>query len=98
MLLSVGELSERKNHEVVIKTLGKMKRNDNKCFIAGQGVLKDYLNELIEQNGLRENVIRLGFRDDVSKLTKAADVFTFTSRRSSGSSDGSIGYRTSSRM
>lgn len=79
MLLSVGELSERKNHEVVIKALGQMKRDDIKYFIAGQGALEGYLNELIRQNGLCDNVKLLGFRCDVNKLTKAADAFIFPS-------------------
>lgn len=79
MMLSVGELSERKNHEVVIKALGQMKREDIKYFIAGRGDLKDHLSELIIYQDLRNNVKLLGFRSDISLLTKAADVFIFSS-------------------
>ena len=79
MLLSVGELSERKNHEVVVKALGQMKHEDIKYFIAGQGPLEGYLNDLIRQNGLDKSVKLLGFRDDVNKLTKATDKFIFPS-------------------
>lgn len=79
MMLSVGELSERKNHEVVVKALGQMKHEDIKYFIAGQGPLEGYLNDLIRQNGLDKSVKLLGFRDDVNKLTKATDKFIFPS-------------------
>lgn len=79
MLLSVGELSERKNHEVVIKALAEIKQQNIKYFIAGRGDLKDHLSDLIINSGLQDEVKLLGFRSDVNMLTKAADLFIFPS-------------------
>lgn len=79
MLLSVGELSERKNHEVIIKALAELKRDNIKYFIVGKGHLEAYLNKLILKNNLNNNVKLLGFRNDVDKLLNAADIFVFPS-------------------
>lgn len=82
VLLSVGELSKRKNHEVVIKALAEpqLKGNEKiRCLIAGQGALKDCLAGLAAKSGLSERVQLLGFRTDVTELCKAADIFVFPS-------------------
>ena len=47
MVLSVGELSKRKNHEVVIKALSKLSNKRIKYFIAGEGNLKQYLQVFV---------------------------------------------------
>lgn len=85
MLLSVGELSERKNHEVVIKALAEMRKNklpyakNIKYYIVGKGHLEQYLNDLVCQCHLESSVKLLGFRDDVYNLLSAADIFVFPS-------------------
>ena len=85
MLISVGELSTRKNHEVVIKSLVKLKNEDEslfnriKYFIVGKGDLENYLLSIIKENNLENNVRLLGFRSDVDELLRAADVFVFPS-------------------
>ena len=85
LLLSVGELNENKNHSVVIKALGELqgdgKLGDNHIvyMIAGTGDTKDTLKQL----GKAENVDvqLLGFREDVSELLTAADMFILPSIR-----------------
>ena len=79
MLLSVGELSNRKNHEIIIRALGKMKNPNIHYFIAGRGDLKEYLFKLSVSLGIEKNVHLLGFRSDIQELTKVADVFCFPS-------------------
>ena len=81
MVLSVGELSKRKNHEVVIKALSKLKNKRIKYFIAGEGDLKQYLQKLIEEMRLSENVRLLGYRSDISKLCQCADIFVMPSHQ-----------------
>ena len=85
MLLSVGELSKRKNHEVVIKSINKLNRERRidtvKYFVAGDGDLQEYLSNLIEDSHLQDKVFLLGYRTDVNMLTKAADVFVLPSRQ-----------------
>ena len=81
VLLSVGELNKNKNHEVVIKALAKMKREDIHYFIAGKGELEEYLKNLVKKLGLETKVDFLGFRKDVIELYKISDIFIFPSKR-----------------
>lgn len=82
VLLSVGELSKNKNHEVVIKALSQLRLGKKVYyFIAGQGRLNDYLKKLSEDLGVSEYVRFLGYRQDVAGLYACADVFVFPSKR-----------------
>lgn len=79
MLLSVGELSKRKNHEVVIRALYELNNPNVKYFICGQGELEGYLKHLIRRLGLKNQVELLGYRTDISEMCQAADIFVFPS-------------------
>lgn len=81
ILLSVGELNANKNHETVIRALGKIGRKDIHYYIAGQGTLKEALHQLARKLGMEENVHLLGYRKDVPALYHAADAFIFPSLR-----------------
>lgn len=79
MILSVGELSARKNQEIVIKTLGAIGNLKFKYYIAGKGNIKERLIELAKNKGVDNNVFLLGFRTDIIDLCKTADLFVFPS-------------------
>ena len=84
MLLSVGELIPRKNHEEVIRALAKEKEKGEKnfrYFICGQGDLKEYLQNLIDTLDLSGEVTLLGYRKDIRNLLYGADVFVFPSKQ-----------------
>ena len=78
MLLSVGEMIERKNHQVIIKALGKLKRDDIYYVICGKGPLKEELEQLSESLGV--HTVFLGFRRDIPELCNTADISAFPSR------------------
>lgn len=78
MLLSIGEMIERKNHEVIIKALAQVKREDIYYVICGKGPLKAYLERL--SNALGVHTIFLGFRQDIPELCNAADISAFPSK------------------
>jgi len=82
-LLSVGELSDRKNHVVVIEAMKHLVQNypQLKYFICGQGEKKQELQQLIRKYHLEDHVKLLGFRTDVAELCQAADVFVFPSKQ-----------------
>lgn len=79
LLLSVGELNENKNHQIVIKALAEV--NDAKIHyaIAGTGPKKDELEKLAED--LNVNLHLIGYRSDVAELYKAADIYILPSIR-----------------
>jgi glycosyltransferase involved in cell wall biosynthesis len=78
MLLSVGEMIERKNHQVIIKALGKLKRDDIYYVICGKGPLKEELEQL--SASLDVHTVFLGFRRDIPELCNTADISAFPSR------------------
>lgn len=81
MILSVGELSKRKNHEIIIRALQNCDNRKIRYFIAGKGELKPYLQKLIKDMNLSGNVQLLGYRTDISELCKAADFFVMPSHQ-----------------
>ena len=78
MVLSIGEMIERKNHQVIIKALGKLKRDDIYYVICGKGPLKDELERL--SNKLGVHTVFLGFRRDIPEICNTADISAFPSR------------------
>ena len=79
VLLSVGELIKRKNHETVLKVLRQIKDKNFVYLICGRGVLMEHLQNLTKQLGLESKVKFLGFRKDIAEICKAADLFIFPS-------------------
>jgi glycosyltransferase involved in cell wall biosynthesis len=81
MLLSVGELNENKNHETIIKAIAKLNNPDICYLICGKGGLEKHLKDLAMSLGVSEQVKLLGFRNDISEIYQAADLFVFPSYR-----------------
>lgn len=79
--LSVGELNKNKNHKTVIKAIAKLNNPNVYYVICGQGVLEDYLKNLIKELELEKQVKLLGYRRDIEEVSKASDFFVFPSFR-----------------
>ena len=79
MLLSVGELNQNKNHEVIIKAIGALENQNIHYFIAGKGDKEEFLKKLAEQKNVKLHL--LGYRTDISELYNSADIFVFPSIR-----------------
>ncbi|MBO5936788.1 MAG: glycosyltransferase family 4 protein [Clostridia bacterium] len=79
ILLSIGELSDRKNHSVSIKALSQMKNDNVHLVIAGTGEKREEFLSLAKELGVDGRVHLLGFRTDVAELLKSADIFLFPS-------------------
>lgn len=81
VLLSVGELQDRKNQRVVIKALHELNNPDIYYWAVGKGELFTEYQQLIEKYGLKDKVTLLGFRTDIVELCDAADCFVHPSVR-----------------
>lgn len=81
LLLSVGELEKRKNHELTIKALSKIKNSNVKCVICGIGSLENNLKNLVASLGLENRVTFLGYRKDIPEIMLAADIYAHPSFR-----------------
>lgn len=81
ILLSVGELSSRKNHITPIRALTEIKNKNIKYLIAGAGPLENYLKSEIYKLGLENQVRLLGYRKDIYELCNISDIYIFPSQR-----------------
>lgn len=81
IMLSVGELSKRKNHMFVLECIkDKLQSNKNmKYVICGTGPLENELKQYIDNNDLKDNVVLLGYRNDIQEIMLSADIFIFPS-------------------
>lgn len=78
-LLTVGELTPRKNQHVMLEALHFL--HDSRCrlLICGRGELESRLKEQVKSLQLEDQVQFLGYRKDVPQLCCASDIFAFTS-------------------
>lgn len=81
IILSVGELSKRKNHKVIIRALSKIKNPNIYYLIAGQGKEYDLLLDFAIGLGLENHVKLLGHRSDIEELNAVSDIAAFPSKR-----------------
>ena len=79
MLISVGELSKRKNHEVVLDAIARIDSKNLYYVICGEGALKEHLRSKAKEYGIIDRVRFLGHRQDIGELLKVSDVFCFPS-------------------
>lgn len=78
VILSVGELEKRKNHETSVRAFKAANIGKAKLLICGVGTQESSIRKLIEELQLEQKVFLLGYRTDISELCHMADVFLFT--------------------
>lgn len=81
VVLSAGELNDNKNHKTVIKSLAKLEDDSIKYLICGEGLLKDDLENLIDELNLSDNVKLLGERKDLPEIYNVCDALVLPSKR-----------------
>lgn len=85
LLLSVGELIPRKNHEVVIRAMSVLKQNGSldhvEYVICGRGAYEADLKKLAEGLDVADHIHFLGYRNDISEICNCADLFVFMSHQ-----------------
>lgn len=80
LILSIGEMIERKNHEVIVRALAKVEIKNVYYVICGKGPLRGYLEHLANELEVGDRVKFLGFRKDIPELCNTADISAFPSR------------------
>lgn len=81
IVISVGELQKRKNHEPVIRAISQINDKRVKYLICGWGELKDYYAKLSSDLGISDRFFMLGHRYDVPEILKISDIFAHPSVR-----------------
>ena len=83
LVLAVGELSHRKNHQIIIKALAKAQIPQAVFMICGNAMTdantKEELELLAKENGV--NLRLMGLRDDIPQICKCADIGVMPSIR-----------------
>lgn len=79
IFMSTGQLSVRKNHEVIIRALAQIDNYSVKYLIVGLGELEGKLKALVRELGLQDRVVFAGYRSDVKELLNIVDAFAFPS-------------------
>lgn len=84
ILLAVGRFNESKDYPNLIHAIYKLKKNNFskkiKLLIAGDGELRNEIENLIENLSLTNDIMLLGRRDDIPSLMSAADLFILPSK------------------
>ena len=79
LLISVGELIKRKNHEVILRSLARINNPNLHYAIVGKGPLLDELKVMVDELNIEDKVHFLGYRRDVPELYKVSDLCCFPS-------------------
>jgi len=81
IVVNVGRLSEQKNHRAILEAtrLAHEDNEDLRLLLVGSGKLRDEIERLIGELGLRKVCAITGNRSDVPRLLIASDVFFFPS-------------------
>lgn len=82
MVLTVGEISKRKNQQVIVKALSKLDQRYVFTICGKTMADNETYNEILElAENLGVRVKFLGFRSDIPAILKCADVFVLPSLR-----------------
>ncbi len=79
VVVSVGQLSKRKNQETMIRAMAQIKDKSIKYLAVGLGECEEKDKKLIQKLGLKGQVILTGYREDVNVFLQMADCFAFPS-------------------
>lgn len=82
VISSVGELSYRKNHKLVLQAVKKLSSQEIKQIyyvVAGTGETRKALSQYAESFNFSDNLKLLGYRSDIHEINFASDVFVFPS-------------------
>ncbi|SDZ63327.1 Glycosyltransferase involved in cell wall bisynthesis [Evansella caseinilytica] len=76
ILICVAELSARKNQEMLIRVVSRLKEiiPDIKLLLAGEGSCFQRYKSLVHRLGVEKHVEFLGYRNDVDKLMTLSDI------------------------
>lgn len=77
----IGSFRKVKNHDFIIEIFSELyKKNENyKLILVGDGELKKEIEEKVDNQEFKKNVIFLGIRKDVTELLQLFDIFLFPS-------------------
>lgn len=80
-VISMGDIIARKNYQIAIEAVERVKNSRIHYFICGEGPDEAKLKEMVKTLNIEKQIHFLGYRSDIKELLKASDVFLFTSKQ-----------------
>lgn len=83
VITSIGELSQRKNHEIILRAMPEIINIEKHVVyvICGSGELESRLKKLTHDLNIEQNVIFMGYCKEVYKILAVTDCFVFPSKQ-----------------
>ncbi len=81
VIIYVAELSKRKNQEMILKAIARMKYENVKLLLAGKDSLNGMYQNMAKELKIEEQVNFLGFRKDIPQLMTVSDLVISTSKQ-----------------
>ena len=81
LVLSVGELNENKNQQIVIRALARLEDKNIHYILCGKGDQLENLQALAGELDISDRVHFLGYRKDIADICRQCDLFALPSRR-----------------
>lgn len=79
-IVAVGRLVEAKNFELLIKSYAKIASyTSENLYIYGEGSLRERLQHVVDENGLKERVFLPGIIENVAETIRSAKLFVLSS-------------------
>ncbi len=77
MLITAARFQEAKGHDFLIESLIEFKKHKVKfkSVLVGDGEEKEKIENKVDRLGLKEEVIILGYREDIPRLLSASDIY-----------------------
>jgi len=81
LILAMGNLTEVKGYSYLFKAIHQLRQKgiDVNCIVAGEGELKEKLEDQISCLSLKGHARLLGYRDDIPLLLAASDIYCMPS-------------------
>ena len=83
MILCTGELLPNKNQETIIRAMLEVRKKYNNIYLllAGNGTLKNHLENISKECGVEDRIRFLGYRTDLNRYVNASDLIVSCSFR-----------------
>jgi glycosyltransferase involved in cell wall biosynthesis len=79
VIAHVARLHPVKAHEVLFDAISKVKQQDVRVLLVGDGAIRTELEEKVRELNIENKIIFLGFRTDVKHILAASDISILTS-------------------
>lgn len=80
VILNVGRLDQNKAQDLLIKAFANINHENWKLVFVGEGELRWYYEQLVDQLNLKGKVLFRGNSPDVESMYNTASIFAFTSK------------------